>query len=513
MSDLMSTRRAWPSRLRRCSPAAVRARGARPAKSSRGDGEGTADFRTPERSARRLPGPASGAGGDTFHSRHVRACADCCSRETWPLPKRSSGANGAVRILRRLSKSQPSMAIVSCGPSRASRPRVSPTGWRIVYAPIRAREAAATFRRITTSATHFYRLWLDPQMFYSSGLYRSGDETLQAGAAEKGRSRSRTPRREKWRERARNRLRLGRSRRGHGAWRRRADHWTDAFKRTARPCARCRRVARLSVASRSPARGLPRHQRSVRSHRFNRDDRSGRTRILADLFCDAARPSCRGRPRRSCKRSPSKIAASKNIRPHRISFNATSSPAARCPVRARLRKKRNALDFAWKPSRLSATAMRAPSSSGVAAFLRIGARSKRWASTRPSESFGTTTFAIARAASARARSTSVSTSSLMLADHGGPHDAQSFLESDPIARLLRGDRRIDDDGRKRVHRWTFSDPGQRGDGNARVRIAPCGERALRHQHLDTRRVWRRTYRGPPDHESVGRRLVHVGNSI
>jgi cyclopropane-fatty-acyl-phospholipid synthase len=47
---------------------------------------------------------------------------------------------------------------------------------------LRANSRAGSRRNISAHydlGNDFYRLWLDPQMFYSSGLYRSGDETLE----------------------------------------------------------------------------------------------------------------------------------------------------------------------------------------------------------------------------------------------------------------------------------------------------------------------------------------------
>jgi len=47
---------------------------------------------------------------------------------------------------------------------------------------LRANSRAGSRRNIAAHydlGNEFYRLWLDPQMFYSSGIYRSGDETLE----------------------------------------------------------------------------------------------------------------------------------------------------------------------------------------------------------------------------------------------------------------------------------------------------------------------------------------------
>ena len=71
------------------------------------------------------------------------------------------------------------MATASCAPWKASAPARF-ANWLVHR--LRANSRAGSRRNIAAHydlGNDFYRLWLDPQMFYSSGIYRSGDETLE----------------------------------------------------------------------------------------------------------------------------------------------------------------------------------------------------------------------------------------------------------------------------------------------------------------------------------------------
>ena len=129
-----------------------------------------------------------------------RRCGGCCSPATSPSRKPSSAASGAAPISLPRSRLRRSMATPSCARWRASRRRRF-ANW--LMHRLRANSRAGSRRNIAAHydlGNEFYRLWLDPQMFYSSGIYPTGDETLEEAQQQQDRPRARTARRAQWRD-------------------------------------------------------------------------------------------------------------------------------------------------------------------------------------------------------------------------------------------------------------------------------------------------------------------------